>query len=1253
MRRLFHSSWMALVALLATSLTAFYWLGWTESGLQFLATKLSRRIGPVEMRFEGARGTIANGLHMDRFVLDHRRVHIEADDINLSAAMLQLFALNIRVNPDAHAARLLIRVLPNPDERSDWQPHFLRGPLTIEVPGLRIAQGTLIATNGRTFDTTQVQASGLVRAYTIRVYSAELDYAGLQLQADGLVTAATPIGLEGSVRLTANPPGQPGWLANAGFDGDLQRLAIRGALTQPLSATFEGAARQLTSSAWNWTVRSQLQQLDLRAWGAGNALGVITGTLDVSGDREGLHASGQMTPPGLKSGPLAVQFDGSYADRALTLRALQFTHPPSGSMLNGTGTIGIVAGGPRLELQGSWRNFRWPLADAAAPVRSSGGDYTLRGMWPYELQASGVLRVLDLSAMPFKASGRLDHERLTIQNAELGAWGGKATLQGEASWKPAETWRLAGQMRGLRLEQFRPTVPGLLSFRIDAEGTRFGAGGTLLARVRDLAGTVRGQRASGQAQVERSGEDWLLPMVNLQLGATHIHADGRIGKHMDLRFDVDASDLALLREGARGRLRARGSVHSTSGPLPALSLDASGSGITWDRLALGAVNAKVDFNPVDGGRADVRLQINALKYGERSADSVQITSSGTSASHRIMLQLDAPQLQMNAGGDAVLHDGAWDWSIAELRATDGRELQLALDAPTHLHVSATDVVLDRICLHGKESHFCGQASNRSGVRAVNISAENLTLRSLTAGLSDATEFEGTLGIEGGATAAADGAWLGRLRAQLRSAAIRHRLQGGRIESFSLGSGDVSVDLDPVGFSGTAELNAGEAGKLSGRGSVRMTGDAWQDWMLAGQVQLESTALNLLDSYIPEIDRATGRVVGNLSVAGTLAAPRLGGELSVRGALIDAYKVNLAVRDLNLDARLTDNVLSLEGTAAAGVQGKARFNGSLRWENRQPFGNLHVAGESLLVVNIPEAKIYASPDVDLRIAGNRIDVTGSVELPYARLEQPDNIATVVRTSGDEVLVSARQAAPGDRTQVYTNVTLKLGERVTINTSGLQGRLSGSVTTISDESGFSRGSGELNVEEGKYTAYGRKLDITRGKLLFKNSPMGDPGIDVRAVKQFPDVTAGVNVRGSLVAPNVTFFSDPTIPQSQIVSLLLAGGTLGTVQNSAASGTGSNTARSNAASASMLLQGSAILAQQFGNRLSTDISVEQNLQNDTALVLGRYLSPRLYVSYGIGLAEAINTIKMTYTIGDRWTLRTEAGQARSADLVYTIRK
>ena len=302
-----------------------------------------------------------------------------------------------------------------------------------------------------------------------------------------------------------------------------------------------------------------------------------------------------------------------------------------------------------------------------------------------------------------------------------------------------------------------------------------------------------------------------------------------------------------------------------------------------------------------------------------------------------------------------------------------------------------------------------------------------------------------------------------------------------------------------------------------------------------------------------------------------------------------------------------------------------------------------------MVNIPEARVQASPDVHMKFAGRRIDITGIVTLPYARLQRPDQLTNAVRASGDEVIVSVNRAAPRESFHVFSDLTLLLGERVTIDTLGLAGRLSGSLRAVTDDTGFNRGTGELQVEEGKYTAYGRKLDVERGRLQFKNGPLNNPVIDLRAIKKFPDITAGVNVRGTLREPRMTFFSDPAVSQSQIVSLLLAGGSLESVQNNADPAQRSNAARNN-----MLLQGSALLFQQFGGKVGLDdVSVESGLNNDTSLVLGRYLSPRIYISYGISLAEAINTVKMRYTIGDNWTIKTEAGTSRSADLVYTIER
>jgi len=254
---------------------------------------------------------------------------------------------------------------------------------------------------------------------------------------------------------------------------------------------------------------------------------------------------------------------------------------------------------------------------------------------------------------------------------------------------------------------------------------------------------------------------------------------------------------------------------------------------------------------------------------------------------------------------------------------------------------------------------------------------------------------------------------------------------------------------------------------------------------------------------------------------------------------------------------------------------------------------------------------------------------------------------VLPSADEVLVGPTEKIETDPFRVTSEITMTLGDKVSIETYGLSGHVTGSITesTLPDQP--TRAKGELQIKDGQYTALARKLDIERGRLIFSDRLLVDPAVDIRAVKEFPDIKAGVNVRGTLREPRLSFFSEPSVPQSQIVSLLLAGGSLQSAQEPGRAGTPG--ARQEVAG-----QAAALLASQLGNRIGLpDISVESDLSNETSLVLGKYLSPRLYVSYGISLTESINTIKMRYTLDDRWTVKTEAGKERSADLVYTIEK
>jgi translocation and assembly module TamB len=572
-------------------------------------------------------------------------------------------------------------------------------------------------------------------------------------------------------------------------------------------------------------------------------------------------------------------------------------------------------------------------------------------------------------------------------------------------------------------------------------------------------------------------------------------------------------------------------------------------------------------------------------------------------------------------------------------------LKLASPAAAVLALNGELLRLERLCLRDAQAALCAAGAHAQGASELALNAARVPLRALTAGLTTDTTYDGQVSLDLRAQAPAGMPWTAAFIGALADASVRHRLQSGRVESFNLGNGDVQLVLDAAGLAGTVSLDAGVAGSIVGRMQAHGPGTISGSWPLQGELKLETHSLGFIDSYVAQVDRVDGQLNANLAVSGTLAAPEFKGELRLSNAEVDAYQVNLALRELNFDAKLDGALLQLDGSARAGADGHGRLTGQITWRDSLPYGQLHLTGDNLRVVNLPEARVQASPDVTMKINGHRIDVTGTVTLPYGRLLRPDQLANAARTSSDEVIVSANQAPQTESFHVFSDLTLLLGERVTIDTSGLVGRLSGSLRVVADDTGFNRGTGELKVEEGKYTAYGRQLDIEHGRLMFRDGPLGDPAIDLRAIKQFPDIKAGVNVRGTLRGPRLTFFSDPPVSQSQIVSLLIAGGSLDSVQSTSDSQQSKDLA---------LMQGSAMLFQQFGSKVGiSDVSVESDLNNETSLVLGRYLSPRLYVSYGVSLAESINTFKMRYTLGNKWTLKTEAGFARSADLVYTIER
>ena len=72
-------------------------------------------------------------------------------------------------------------------------------------------------------------------------------------------------------------------------------------------------------------------------------------------------------------------------------------------------------------------------------------------------------------------------------------------------------------------------------------------------------------------------------------------------------------------------------------------------------------------------------------------------------------------------------------------------------------------------------------------------------------------------------------------------------------------------------------------------------------------------------------------------------------------------------------------------------------------------------------------------------------------------------------------------------------------------------------------------------------------------------------------------------------------------------------------------------------------------MGDEIGLDnarIEAEGDLKR-ASFMAGHYLSPNLYLSYGIGLFDPVSTLRLRYILSRRFTLPAETGRETSADI------
>jgi translocation and assembly module TamB len=1217
-----------IAALLAVVLALFAWLVTTESGLR-RAVSLVESVGPVKIRVQGASGRLIGPLKIDAIDVEHARATIRIAGIEADYEPSELFAGRISVESvvidDA-------RVELHAAAPSGRPPSFMPGWLEVVVDGATVNHLAIVSPGGEEVPFDDIRGSakiskGRLAFDGVRVRSTGWAVAG----ASGTLHARDPLGIDVTTAWSLGDNQVAGIVHAA---GDLDRLLADAQFGKPGVGRAKIELAHL-GPALTFKGDVDLAALDLSQWVAEPPFGPLQGHLSVAGDRARYGAEGRIAGRGLPEAGVPTAVRARYADRVLSFDSIELeTGEHARIAARGTMRLGET---PAYDVTADWTGFRWPLVGHALVV-SPKGRLAASGWTEFDWRVNGDFVPAGAPPVSGDAAGRFTTAAIEVRESSLQVLGGRVAVAGSLGRGADKRWSVSGRASGIDPSSLNPDAPGRLSFDFSGAGSGFDARGPWTATVARLSGTLRGQPAGGGGTVRRAAGRLELQRVAVTLGPARMEANGAIGKGGTLDARVVADDLSALLPEAGGRLDASVVVREQDVAV----------GVRGRDLAFGshrAVALSVDAHVDREGREHswLRLRSSGITVGGFPINDTRLSLDGVPRDHRLDFRIGSGQDSVSMRGRGSWEDGRYALAFESIDANGPRLVPWKLERPSRLDAGRQAGSLEPLCVVYETRRICLEGAwQAGGAWSVKARTEAFPLEALDPKRPGAPRFRGLIAFDASVSGDAGAPWVANVSADLKDASLLYQSTSGADRTVEFGDTHVALVSDASRH--RLDLKVSDAADLELAAhfeAERTAGKPVGELPLVGTVRGRTRQLSLLPLFIDTIDNASGELALDFTAAGTVATPVLQGEARLSQGTLDFYQANLRLRELESTLRLEDTSLTLDADGKAG-DGRLGVNGRLGWRDRKLAGELRVTGDRLLVANVPEARVLASPDLRFTVADHRIDVAGTVEIPEASIQPADTAGAVLASSDEEIVLPESGPEAGKGFEVTSDVRISLGNKVKVKAYGLSAEVTGAVATRTAPREGTTGSGELEVETGKYSVYGRELEVERGKLVFTGGPVSDPGVDLRATRELPGYKVGVVARGPLRKPQLSLFSEPSLPQSQIASMLIVGRS--SIQGDpGASDTGGPSATE---------EGGAFLAGQLGKYVGLDdVGVTQDADTGTELVIGKYLSPRLYVSYGISLVEEINTLKLRYTIGDRWTVSAESGQEQAMDIEYRI--
>lgn len=1212
------------VVLLFITLVLFL-LG-TEPGTR-TTFHLLTKVTPGELAIEHHEGHLLGRLELARVRYHNPTLSLEVEDVVIDWTPRRIWQRVVSINA-VEATSVHVKLddggakqeTPNAEP---FSPTDIFLPVEIRLQRLDVSQIS-IEQGDFTQRIDRIQAEIYSAGDQHRIEHLSIEVPQGQLNASGhLETSARyPLALEVGASISLQQE-LPALELEAMINGDLDQLSVKAATQGLVTSDVQASlADYLVPESLNWTARVGLSDTQHPAIAA--SLSGFELNLSSQGTLEQLSLDVAGWIESRDYGQVDINIDLDYADQ------------------------------------------RVDIAEFSAIAQEQRGEFTISGFAQHGEQLLvdivGEGSLLGFTFSEFKIAAEGNEQGASELVVGLSTGSSEFSVQGEFYWQPELRWDLAVEFSQSDLSELNSAITGRLDGQIASQGSlSFGDQSELdvSVQIQDLQGSFEGEDVEGKGnlRVQRAGDKLEAEAESfvLTFGRTHLEANGQyIEDNVDLRWSIKAPSLEELYQPLKGDIESSGHIQGSL-DAPTGELNLVGSGLAYADFSV--KHARVNLT-LDGSLETLptgRIELESFALGEQEIARIALDLDDNDTRHQTSLQVLYEELEahIQLNGQWSKADMQWQGELSTLELRYPELGRWRLTQPAPLVLSPNHVQLEQSCLliASRESEVCLAAlwDKADELFELNVETDNLPYQLFSPFMPEDISMLGEFSLNADVT----------MHASQLNTDIRLHITD---SSLRVPAQDLQIDID-----------GGEILSLQGdhnalQAKLRVLSD-----QLEGGIESEATISNVLDGnpqitgfvgvdvrrltlislLIPDVQNVAGHLNGRIDVDGTIDDLNVSGGLALQDGRAELPATGLDLRDLRVIIEAPNRAsepFTLSGSVAAG-EGQIAIAGE--YFLQQQLARLTIEGDAFPALNTRDLQVTIAPQLEIEYTPELLKLRGAVDVPRARVTPPD-FETVDSISSDTVFVG-RDGQEYDidtnRLPIDMDLTVRLGDDVEVSAYGFEGRLTGRLRIIEQVGQETTAVGNIDVATGEYELYGQSLNIERGRLIFTGGPVANPGLDLRVERriELDSVTVGARVGGTLQNPTFNLFSSPTMQDSAILSYLLFGRGPG---------------QSDSGEANMLARATLALGMSGGNRLGErltstlgvdEISLDAgDTFESTALYIGKQISSRLYIRYGVGLVEPVSTFFIMYRLTENLNFESHTGNERSgADFFYSLER